>query len=79
MKKQSRSKNLWNVGHLNFLILTITLALTSKVIANDAPSALLGDNTVSLDKINAVSELADIQPTDRAFQSLKSLDRKSVV
>ncbi|MGJ5630440.1 iron uptake porin [Nostoc sp. CALU 1950] len=80
MKKQSRSKNLWNVCHLNFLILTITLALTSKVIANNAPPTLLGDNTVSLDKINAVSELADIQPTDWAFQSLKSLsDRYGVL
>ncbi|MCC5633760.1 iron uptake porin [Nostoc sphaeroides CHAB 2801] len=80
MKKQSQSKNLWNVCHLNFLALTTTLALTSKVIANDIPPTLLGNNTVFLEKINAVSELADIQPTDWAFQSLKSLsDRYGVL
>ncbi|WP_229546063.1 iron uptake porin [Nostoc sp. CHAB 5836] len=85
MKKQFRSKNLWNVCHLSLLTFISTFALTGKVFANETPpvtertctersrssrSAAFPD---SLTKINSVSELAEIQPTDWAFQSLKSL------
>ncbi|MBG1242237.1 iron uptake porin [Nostoc sp. NZL] len=80
MKKQSRWKNVWNVCHLSLLAFTTTFVLTSKVFANEAPPAVLTNNTDSFAKINAVSELAKIQPTDWAFQSLKFLiDRYSLL
>ncbi|MBD6616315.1 carbohydrate porin [Komarekiella sp. 'clone 1'] len=73
MKKQSQSKNIWNVCHLSLLTFTTTLLLASKIFANEA-------SPDPFTKINAVSELAEIQSTDWAFQSLKSLmDRYGVV
>ncbi|MBE9035987.1 iron uptake porin [aff. Roholtiella sp. LEGE 12411] len=73
MKKQSQLKNVWNVCHLSVLAFTTTLSLASKVFANEAPPT-------PFTKINAVSELAEIQSTDWAFQSLKSLmERYGVV
>ncbi|MBW4683757.1 MAG: iron uptake porin [Komarekiella atlantica HA4396-MV6] len=73
MKKQSQSKNIWNVCHISLLAFTTTISLASKVFANEAPPD-------SLTKINAVSELAEIQSTDWTFQSLQSLmERYGVV
>ncbi|WP_016876605.1 iron uptake porin [Chlorogloeopsis fritschii PCC 9212] len=74
MKKQVLYQNVWNVCHLSFA-LTIILAVTGRAFGNEAPPALYFDSN-----INAVSELAEIQPHDWAFQSLKSLvERYGVV
>lgn len=74
MKKQSQLNVVW------LLALSTIFSLTGRAVGNEVPAALLVENADPLAKINPVSELAGIQPTDWAFQSLKSLmDRYGVV
>ncbi|WP_193193420.1 iron uptake porin [Nostoc sp. MG11] len=79
MKKQYQSRNIWNVCYITLLAFTTIISLESRIFAHEAPSLFTDydiDNTNSLAKINAVSELAEIQPTDWAFQSLISLMKR---
>ncbi|MDM9385417.1 iron uptake porin [Chlorogloeopsis sp. ULAP01] len=83
MNKQSRSKNVWNVCYFGFTF-TIIFAVAGRAFGNEVPPALFFDRNInhadSLAKINTVSELAEIKPTDWTFQSLKSLvERYGVV
>ncbi|WP_017318084.1 iron uptake porin [Mastigocladopsis repens] len=94
MKKQSWSKVVWNFCQLNFLALTITLSLADGTFGNQAPVSTANQQfpssrasidqdihlTAPLAKITSVSELAEVQPNDWAFQALKSLvERYDVV